>query len=170
MKYEIVKTDQYLLIVDDTMIIAHLPLGDSEVMEKVPLLPPLEVEDDVENLAERSSELQEGTYTIQHKVTYKHGFIDGYNKAKENKYTEEDIYKAMRFGGMRSKVSIQELDDAFQSLIQSLSQPKITHFECEIDRKCWCMKPMSGGCSECSTNSKTTTNSQGQTVWVGKYV
>jgi hypothetical protein len=31
----------------------------------------------LEEAAERLSELQEGTYTIQHKTTYQHGFIDG---------------------------------------------------------------------------------------------
>ena len=36
----------------------------------------------LEQMAEDSSELQEATYTTQHKITYKHGFIDGYNKVK----------------------------------------------------------------------------------------
>ena len=31
----------------------------------------------LEEAAERLSELQEGTYTPQHKITYKHGFEDG---------------------------------------------------------------------------------------------
>jgi hypothetical protein len=46
---------------------------------------------EVERLAEISSELQEATYTPQHKTTYKHGFIDGYNKAKETYYTKQDL-------------------------------------------------------------------------------
>ena len=50
---------------------------------------------DVEKLAEISSELQEATYTTQHKITYKHGFTDGYNKAKETLYTEEDIQRVL---------------------------------------------------------------------------
>ena len=50
---------------------------------------------EVERLAEISSELQEATYTPQHKTTYKHGFIDGYNKAKETLYTEEQVRKAI---------------------------------------------------------------------------
>lgn len=44
-------------------------------------------EKDVEKLAEHSSEVQEGTYTTQHKITYKHGFIDGY-KAAQKQYSE----------------------------------------------------------------------------------
>jgi len=49
---------------------------------------------EVERLAEISSELQEATYTPPHKTTYKHGFIDGYNKAKETLYTKEQIRSA----------------------------------------------------------------------------
>jgi hypothetical protein len=123
MTHKLIKTDNYLLVVDDSeikvgdnclcdipagdyfgvvayngafaehyykKIIAHLPLNGLPILEGVDLLPP--IEDDVEQLAEISSELQEGTYTIQHKITYKHGFKDGYNKALEKyKYTEEDI-------------------------------------------------------------------------------
>jgi hypothetical protein len=33
--------------------------------------------------ADRVSELQEGTYTIQHKRTYTHGFIDGATAYKQ---------------------------------------------------------------------------------------
>ena len=51
---------------------------------------------EVEKLAEISSELQEATYTIQHKTTYKHGFIDGYNKAKETLYTKEQVMHAIK--------------------------------------------------------------------------
>lgn len=46
---------------------------------------------EVEKLAEISSELQEGTYTLQHKTTYKHGFIDGFNKSKENYKIESSV-------------------------------------------------------------------------------
>lgn len=64
------------------------PLSLSEVKE-------LLGEVDVEKKAEHSSELQEGTYTPQHKITYKHGYIDGYNQSlednKDKKYTEEDM-------------------------------------------------------------------------------
>lgn len=48
-------------------------------------LPPIEQKVDVEKIAEYSSERQEATYTPQHKITYKHGYIDGYNQAiKDN--------------------------------------------------------------------------------------
>jgi len=43
-EYEITITDGYLLIIEDMVIISHLPLiGSGGIkMEKVPLLPPLE--------------------------------------------------------------------------------------------------------------------------------
>jgi hypothetical protein len=45
----------------------------------------------LEEAAERLSELQEGTYTIQHKTTYKHGFQDGAKWQQERMYGEEEV-------------------------------------------------------------------------------
>jgi len=45
----------------------------------------------LEEAAERLSELQEGTYTIQHKTTYQHGFIDGAKCQAERGYSEEYV-------------------------------------------------------------------------------
>jgi hypothetical protein len=75
---------------------------------------------EVEKLAEISSELQEATFTIQHKTTYKHGFIDGYNKAKETIYTEEQMEScwiaAMSYrAGFSNSITYKEF-------IQSLKQ------------------------------------------------
>lgn len=42
----------------------------------------------LEEAAERISELQEGTYTSQHKLTYKHGFLDGAKWQQEKIYNE----------------------------------------------------------------------------------
>lgn len=62
------------------------------------------------------------------------GYVRGYNEAlednKEKKYTEEDMRKAMRFGSMRNKLTISELESSFQQLIQSI-QPK-TEWEVEM--------------------------------------
>jgi hypothetical protein len=46
---------------------------------------------ELEKAAERLSELQEATYTTQHKVTYKHGFIDGAKWQAERMYSEEEV-------------------------------------------------------------------------------
>jgi hypothetical protein len=40
--------------------------------------------EEIEQLAENSSEVQEATYTSQHKITYQHGYIDGYTQCQED--------------------------------------------------------------------------------------
>ncbi|NBV28088.1 hypothetical protein EBS02_03575 [bacterium] len=112
----IIKTDNYLLVVDDSeikegdffmtddnrielsapdwrarewhkKIIAHLPLNNSPVLQGVDLLPPLE--DDVEKLAEEFKSSYKKVGVTDYEVS---SFIVGYNKAKEKyKFTEEDI-------------------------------------------------------------------------------
>jgi hypothetical protein len=52
----------------------------------------------LEEAAERLSELQEGTYTPQHKITYKHGFEDGAKWQQERSYSEEDMIEASKYG------------------------------------------------------------------------
>lgn len=203
MKHNIIKTDNYLLVADDSEIkegdyrmniqrgyvklvddapeyynqrndvfkkvIAHLPLNNSPILEGVDLLPPLE--DNV---------IGKPMYDY---VNEKHnqdrcmGFIDGYNKAKEKyKYTEEDMRKAFLSGvgitgeGYNAEYSDDndpdietEFGEQADKFIQSLSQPKMpTHFECEMK-----FKQMPDFHKD---EPKTTTNSQGQTEWVGNYI
>jgi hypothetical protein len=50
----------------------------------------------LEEAAERLSELQEATYTTQHKVTYKHGFIDGAKWQAERMYSEEEVLRIIQ--------------------------------------------------------------------------
>lgn len=104
-------------------------------------LPLLVIEDDVEKLAEHSSEVQEATYTSQHKTTYKHGFIDGFNKAKETyKFTEEDLRNAIQHGGsigynyasQETYLDSQEMreleeeqDEDVENYIQSLTKKEL---------------------------------------------
>jgi hypothetical protein len=45
----------------------------------------------LEEAAERLSELQEGTYTVQHKITYKHGFIDGAKWNESHRKTKQKL-------------------------------------------------------------------------------
>jgi len=181
MKHKIIKTENYLLIVDDSemngkgfridlkrnsvgiidddsyynerkdefkKIIAHLPLNNSPILEGVDLLPPFE--DEVEKKLNENCNPKIAAIMIK-----------GYNKAKEKyKYTEEDIEKAWE----------RCLDNkAFgyyptcKELIQSLQQPKLpVGFECEqIGYAVENDEPL--------VEIKTTTNSEGQTLWVGKY-
>jgi hypothetical protein len=117
MNYNIIKTDNYLLIgsddeirrglfycvrtknifqdegedihccMGDIRIIAHLPLNNSPVLQGVDLLPPLE--DDVEKLVEEFKSSYKKVGVTDYEVS---SFIVGYNKAKEKyKFTEEDI-------------------------------------------------------------------------------
>ena len=46
--------------------------------------------------AERLSELQEATYTIQHKTTYTHGFVDGAKWQQNNSYSEEEVLDILK--------------------------------------------------------------------------
>jgi hypothetical protein len=202
MKHDIIKTDNYLLIVsdedikpldwcvniktssvfqfytkrglvnDDKKIIYHLPLNNSPILEGVDLLPPLE--DEVKKLADAlgfydSTEDNKGNRTTK-------AFIAGYNKAKEKyKYTEEDMRKVCIMyaqwvtGGTPSLRIAQNPDERFEQIIQSLQQPKYPiGFECEIEKKEGKLMVIPP-CKHC-IKPKTTTNSQGQTVLVGKYI
>jgi hypothetical protein len=96
------------------------------------------VEDEVEKLAEHSSEVQEGAYTPQHKVTYKHGFIDGYKAAQQKGvYSEEIIIsnfeekynEFINSGGLNGSssdwIDHSKLIPWFKNYIQSLNQEYI---------------------------------------------
>ena len=147
-------------------IIAHLPLNDSPILEGVPLLPPLEVEDNNKDLFYQKQVMNPYPTGGQSYASYEKGFIDGYNKAKEKyKFTEEDMIN------FACKVYNENYhkDDSFfttaEAVIKSFSQPKTpTHFEFEMD----CT--LVGLALSDSCKIKTTTNSQGQQVACGKYI
>ena len=194
MEHKLIKTENYLLVVDDSeikekewcyipfeggsikrkgkyfaddwkKIIAHLPLNNSPILEGVDLLPPIEYE--VEKLAKEWND--KGDFTSPY------SFRAGYNKAKEKyKYTEEDMINAILFG-MQKGLNVGKVDetdcDWVNNYVKSLQQPKISvGFECE-------MITMNKGYTEKSDYPyqrcdipKTNTNSQGLTQWVGKYI
>ena len=71
-------------------------------------------EDDVEKLL---SEMGEPDDAFQQ--SYKVGFEEGYNKCKENTYTEEQLDKAISWGinnGRKGDVTITDIDNFIQSL------------------------------------------------------
>jgi hypothetical protein len=194
MKHEIIKTDNYLLVVDNSeikvgdytyhhikgiytsvvnggytnqkKIIAHLPLNNSPIFEGVDLLPPLEQNDNVERLVEewmiKNKDADDARYT---------GFIKGYNKTKEKyKYTEEDMMKMFEAAIGLSSFSDTD-NNKFQYALQSLSQPKMPiGFECEVEDKPKSLSGLMNADEYHLYKPKTTTNSQGQTVWAGKYI
>ena len=196
MKKELIKTQDYLLVVDDSEIkvgdwvietrnglnelhftnsryvidkhiqkkvIAHLPLNNSPILEGVPLLPPLEQEDDEKilfaNEIENMLEYDRGRW---------YGRIEGYNKAIEKyKFTEEDMIQAFAYG------RTLEPFDSFEDFIQSLSHPKMpTHVEFETESMSVdeIREHGKGFLHGPTFKIKTTTNSQGQEVACGKYV
>ena len=157
----------------DRVIIGHRPFTDAAILEGIPLLPEFSQEEDVEDLAlaySSSKECVNPEGYSDKQVGLLHGFIDGYNKAKETyKYTEADIRNAFIAGEERiiNKPNSSELDD-FTIFIQSLQQPKRPkYFECEMEDygQFDCDVFMKDG-----EEPKTITNSQGQTVLVGKYI
>lgn len=155
-------------------IIAHLPLNNSPILEGVALLPPLEQEDDVERLIkiEQEASYKQGKGTISWYEQEKRK--EYYNKAKEKfKYTEEDMKRIYEKGysSGRNELSSRESDEVKYSFIQSLLQPKMpVGFECEtITMNKGYTDEKDYPYQECEI-PKTTTNSQGQIVWVGKYI
>jgi len=206
MTQNIIKTDNYLLVVDDTeikienyylnntgnvveklkhrlpssgqwckKIIAHLPLNGSPVLEGVDLLPPIDdvekLEYDVNRLAfEEWKSRDERTGTPPY--IYGIGFHQGYNKAKEKyKYTEEDLRIAMRFGRLGANLLLTELESPFQTLIESLQQPKYPiAFECEMKQRFEADKTKRDNpLNRVYYVPRTITNIQGK-IWQGKYI
>jgi hypothetical protein len=206
MTHNIIKTKNYLLVVDDSKIkgddivlvnneyhtndirkfttalggksewckkiIAHLPLNNSPVLEGVPLLPSLEIV---------RYDFAEMFYNIC-KATYPNfdEWIEAkeYNKAKEKyKYTEEEYNKLLSFikkiddegydpYDSAHHLQVSRYVDEARNIIQSLQQPKMpVAFECEesVDSDSMYVDYV-------IYKPKTTTNPQGQTEWVGKYI
>jgi len=205
MTHKLIKTDNYLLVVDDSeikngdwifsnegsvnptfldgkffskehlkaiwlKIISHLPLNDSPILQGVDLLPPQE--DGVEKAEKAFTEvLDSETKQVYDKMLLdatEHGFIIGYNKAKEKyKYTEEDVRKAITMA--------RELEDWWNivfeydnnDIIQSLHQYP-TEFETVdeypvITDDDYFLKE-----EKSTPRPKTITTAQG-IQWVGKY-
>jgi hypothetical protein len=224
MRYELINTGSYLLVVSDDeikesdifymnndvidctyikvkpkgdakKIIAHLPLNGAAILD-LPLLPPLEQEDDAWkhgledelNKLPYTKHLDDGQYNDGQLAGFEFGANWGFNKAKEKyfkpipnwvytrlctydnrnpyylPYDEDDITRKPTdcncdncFYG-RTKMA------EFILSIQSLSQPKMpVAFECEVEH----IGSQEDGDFE---EPKKYTNSQGQTVLIGRYI
>jgi hypothetical protein len=205
MKHNIIKTDNYLLIVDDSeikegdllwsfsnekivvarkvtdlyihskKIIAHLPLNNSPILEGVDLLPPLE-QDDVEKMAKEDAiEIFGNDFSLA-SLSHQSQFKRGYNKAKE-KYLREIDKQISDFKHdlkeCTSNYIKQNCEGAIFGLTrlqQSLPQPKIpTHFQFEMEWFNSYGSPTLQYDAQ-KLKLKTTTNSQGQTILLGKYI
>ena len=182
MKHELIKTENYLLVVDyseikegdwhlknDKMItcahliddsckkiIAHLPLNGSPLLEGVDLLPELSDENIISNVAVEfiENQIKDEFGSIGNASHRVRSFIDGYNKAKQKyKYTAEDVKKAYVQGGADKYYE-------FDKFINSLYQPKLpVAFEQTIlNNEEWYNAPAA------------ILNSSGQVIWVGNYI
>ncbi len=160
-------------------VIAHLPLKEVHILKGVPLLPDFSPDDDVDKIAITEHEFNHKTVD---EISFRLGFKEGYNKAKETyKYTEEDLREAFTAGLMNRYSRVGEAV-AKTEFIQSLQQPKrpesilletigdstminkCKNFDIEtgcIALRCTC---------ENVSKPKTTTNLQGQIELVGSYI
>lgn len=196
MTHKLIKTFNYLLVVDDSeikeldyywneldkqfrqnntinhpyhkKIIAHLPLNSSPILEGVDLLPT--IEDDVEQLANIFSNGFQLHLKLDTVKALREGFKEGYNKAREKFcYTEDDM---IDFAIWRSTTVF---DSPYTPLgeLRLWESTKVsypTEFECEmVDYTVTKEVDHSITYSEHKPKPKTTTNAQGQRVWVGKY-
>lgn len=202
MKHDIIKTDNYLLIVSDEdikvgdvfygiadgsikpfikiadentveivnwqlnrsakspnkKITKHLPLNNAPILEGVPLLPPLE---DDESICPYPEEKQNAV-----------DWHNGYNKAKEKyKYTEEDLRTAIQQAFLSGVERLEDFEKVESMVMENIQQPKYPiGFECEDEVCVFGNHTHYDPKIEDYVKPKTTTNSQGQTVLVGKYV
>ena len=180
MKHNIIKTENYLVVVDDSeikegdygfitsavmsydamlkewnqplgsKITAHLPLNNSPVLEGVDLLPPLEQEDGVEKLVNNYvQELIECKSVKESERTWISAIChQSITKVKEKyKFTEKDIKTPTHFEFEMEK-QFEYRETTNNSITGFTSLPYPTN---EV-------KP------------RTTTNSQGQTQLVGRYI
>jgi len=159
-------------------IIAHRPLTDAPILEGICLLPEFSQEEDVKKISEKQFYLEmESPLFEELGVTKKvqkailigmlqGTFTRGYNKAKETyKYTEEDLRECCSL--IFNALGVGD-DITTDEIIQHIQQPKRPkYFECEMEDygQFDCDVFMKDG-----EEPKTITNSQGQTVLVGKYI
>jgi hypothetical protein len=173
MKHELIKRENYLLIVDDSKkTIAHLPLNGAPVLEGVDLLPPIEGEaGELANIFSNGFQLY---LSLDMVGALREGFVSGYNKAKEKyKYPEEDLRKAFN-AGLMNRYSRTGEAVAEEEFIQSLQQTKMpVGFECGMEmceNNDVVFEDGSFNKSPYRLEKKKIKNLEVQTVWVGKYI
>ncbi len=177
MKHELIKRENYLLIVDDSKkTIAHLPLNGAPVLEGVDLLPPIEGEaGELANIFSNGFQLY---LSLDMVGALREGFVSGYNKAKEKyKFTEEDLMEAMlQISEYYADNLNKDMDGHKKSLdiIQSLQQTKMpVGFECDMEmceNNDVVFEDGSFNKSPYRLEKKKIKNLEVQTVWVGKYI
>jgi hypothetical protein len=192
MKHKLIKTENYLLVVDESeikegdyvltnlmeivvfnkpstpslykKIIAHLPINKiiAHLPINAPILEGVPLLPPLEDYVEQLAK-KYGISIGDKAGTSAFDFMRGYDKAKKKyKYTEDDLRKAIRM--CKGEFTIDEI-------IQSLQQPKYpVAFECEIEVCVFGNHTHYDPKIEDYVKPKTTTNSQGQTQLVGTYI
>jgi hypothetical protein len=153
-------------------IIAHLPKGNAKELD-LPLLPQMIVEDDVEKLISKhikdfKHDLKESTSTYIKQNC--EGAIFGLNRLKEGyktatkKYTEKDLEKAILIA--KEYTLGKGHDYTVEEILHFFKFPKTPNaFVAKMEEVC---KPMPNIHVK-TWELKTTINSKGQKVLVGKY-
>jgi hypothetical protein len=189
MRHNLIKTENYLLVVDDSYdalsyelppiknIHAHFPLNGALVLDIVPVLPSLNQEDEAEEIFPVG---KHGAMHMPNREMINNALRQqAYNKAKEKyKYTEEDmltirnqLVTILPVGNVTAWDLVQAISKYtkwFDDYIQSLQQPKLPiAFECETERVFKHNEHME---REFYDAPKTIINDEGRTEWVGKYI
>jgi hypothetical protein len=146
------------------LIIAHRPLTNAPILEGVALLPEFE-DDDFLN-----TEIQ---IVGDNKTMSVSNFLKKYGK-ETYKYTEDDLVAVWNIAFNEGMSLDDEINEpvSFKDVIKSLQQPKRPkYFETVCDcQECGANKTNLSLDMGCENKIATTTNSQGQTELVGKYI
>ena len=193
MKHNLIKTDNYLLVVDDSdtrkgdwcyailskqtfeninpnlkdndkkKIISHLPLNGAPYLDGVDRLPPMDNGEDVDKLAR-----EEILYNDDKREWWK----QGYNKFREKyKFTEEDARHLIMYSFLKGVDRGHYSKEIEDRIIQTIQQPKLpVAFECEMELVFYPANMPKEGEERPPYRPKTITNSEGRIEWVGKYV
>jgi len=167
MKLKLIEEQGYLYTEDKKW---HLPLNNNPILLNLGLLPEIDVEDDVEKMAEDAyqKELIKSNQDVNW-IGYGKG-IDGIEKSKWKKlwinaykaatktFTEDDVRKAI--------LLTRGSDTPMEEIIEKLKQPKTpAYFIAEMGYT---------HCDRCPNGFeqyfKTTTNSEGKQVLLGTYI
>jgi hypothetical protein len=208
MKHELIKTENYLLVLSDEnikvgdwylvnqygrglllctqpateedikhqrkydckLIIAHLPLDGAPYLDGVDVLPDIEDNEILQYISKNYYKVNSFDELNGELLAVCNAIL---NTKEAYKYTEEDMERAIYMGrkGKIYQVSHDEVDIdgtyTTQEIIQSLNQPKLPiAFECGME-----VKEIENAAEVLNVSiPKTTTNSEGRTEWVGKYL
>lgn len=188
MKHNIIKTDNYLLVIDDSeikegdllwsfsnekivvarkvtdlyihskKIIAHLPINNSFTLKGVDLLPPLEQEDDVEKMAEEEAKKLHDKGKHEDYDIYNQLVYEDKEMIKIGYNKAKEKYRWSDKDVIRIVEKSRETGLTAEYLLLSLSQPK---YPIAFEQ---------GNTVNDKTYTSVTRRTDGFTLWIGKYI